>query len=493
MNRSISYLGIMFAIFVGIFMAALSGGQITLPTSTPTILTSSTTLFVAPSFSASLSPEESVATTTPSSVIPIPKKKVVTSHLPTPTSPLPSTPIPSTPLPSAPPASSDLCDGLIQDNLPHPMSPLSKPILGQTVTDPEFKTTIRRITNVGSGGVLKPAYSAMPVFNADESKLMLWHRSKGHELYDGKTYQFIRTLPLESPTDIEHVLWDPVDPDVLYYPSNYNAKPRLMRYRVSTNMNELIRDFGDAPTDCPVNWADLLGLGGDPQYMSWGIDGKKLLGLQCGSKKFVYDIASDHVLGMKTTAERVTFIVAPSGKSAYFEGGVYDLNFNLLRTLKMASVAEHANVGYAAAGYDTYNAVAFDDSTDEIGTLVTHNMVTAQKKVIIGPATGFSYPPSGTHISAVSHKNPGWVGVSVVGNSNGQDTLSQEILVAQPETGKFCRVAHHRSWAGDGQWGYWAEPHINISPKGTRLIFGSDWGNGDSVDTYVIELPSYGR
>jgi hypothetical protein len=30
-----------------------------------------------------------------------------------------------------------------------------------------------------------------------------------------------------------------------------------------------------------------------------------------------------------------------------------------------------------------------------------------------------------------------------------------------------------------------------ISPSGTRLLFGSDWGNGPTVDTYVVELPSY--
>jgi hypothetical protein len=30
-----------------------------------------------------------------------------------------------------------------------------------------------------------------------------------------------------------------------------------------------------------------------------------------------------------------------------------------------------------------------------------------------------------------------------------------------------------------------------ISPSGTRVLFASDWGNGKSVDAYVVELPSY--
>ena len=35
------------------------------------------------------------------------------------------------------------------------------------------------------------------------------------------------------------------------------------------------------------------------------------------------------------------------------------------------------------------------------------------------------------------------------------------------------------------------EAHTVPSPSGTRAVFGSDWGNGTSVDSYVLELPSY--
>jgi hypothetical protein len=73
-----------------------------------------------------------------------------------------------------------------------------------------------------------------------------------------------------------------------------------------------------------------------------------------------------------------------------------------------------------------------------------------------------------------------------VGNPAGAGLLDQELVVTNLTTGAFCRVAHHRSWAGEGQWGNWAEPHVVISP-GTRLLFGSDWGNGDRVDAYVVE------
>ena len=92
------------------------------------------------------------------------------------------------------------------------------------------------------------------------------------------------------------------------------------------------------------------------------------------------------------------------------------------------------------------------------------------------------YPPSTTHLSAVAHRNPGWVAVSVVGEPAGAGVLDGELLLANVDTGDVCRVGHHRSFGGEGRWGYWAEPHVVVSPTATRLLFGSDWGNGRTVE-----------
>jgi hypothetical protein len=399
------------------------------------------------------------------------------------------------PLPASSPGV-DPCAGLVQDRDAHPAGPLAKPGLGQTVVDPQFGVRLRRITAVplseGENAVIKPVYSTVQAWNADESRLILWHRGRGHELYDGRSYAFIRSLPLVSPTDIEQVLWDPVDPDVLYYPSNQNAVPNLMRYRVSTNANELVRRF----ESCPVDWSRLLSLGGDPAYMSWG-PRSKVMGLQCGDQKLLYDIASNTVLGSATLSTRNAPLASPSGALAYLDGRVYDRRLTLLRTLNLANPFEHASLSRSAInGHDVYASVVFDppgggSEAADAGTLVVHDMETGGRRVVVGIATGFPYPPGGTHVSAVAHRRPGWVAVSVVGDPRRNDVLDGEMLVANFDTGEVCRVAHHRSFAGEGRWGYWAEPHVVISPTATRLLFGSDWGNGGSVDTYVVELPAY--
>ena len=205
--------------------------------------------------------------------------------------------VPVTPIPPPVVPGDSLCEGLIADLDPHPLTALAKPKPGATVVDPQFRTKIRRISaaapSEGANAVIMPMYGTMQAWNADETRLVLWHREKGHELYDGKTYQFLRALKLVSPTDIEQVMWDPVDPDVLYYPSNYNATPNLMRYRVSKDASDVLRHFEACPTG---DWGRLLSMGSDPMYLSWGPDAK-VIGLSCGESKFLYDIAHDNVLG----------------------------------------------------------------------------------------------------------------------------------------------------------------------------------------------------
>ena len=423
---------------------------------------------------------------------------------PTPTSAATPTPTPTaTPAPTPTPVVDDddddtvgtaLCSGVVQDTARRPMTTMPKPTPGEALRDPEFGTPIRRITAVpaqeGADAVIKPMYSTVPAWNADESLLILWHRGRGHELYDGRSYAFIRSLPLESPTDLEQVLWDPEDPDLLYHPSNLNAEPRLMRYDVRSDSSVVLRRFDF----CPVDWGSLLSLGSDPMYLSWG-SGAKLIGLQCGIDKFLYDVDSDEVVGRAAIAGTGNAPQpAPSGEVAYLDGRVYDSELRLLFSLPLANPWEHASLGSRASGHDTYNAVAFDPPPGEpriVGTLVGYDLQTGAHGVVIGPNTGYPYPPSGTHVSAIAHRAPGWVAVSVVGDPSGQELLDNELLLANVDSGVVCRVAHHRSWAGEGRWGYWSEPHVVISPSGTRLLFASDWGNGSTVDSYVAELPAY--
>jgi uncharacterized repeat protein (TIGR01451 family) len=351
------------------------------------------------------------------------------------------------------------------------MTALAKPAAGQAATDPQFGTTIRRISAAPSGGVIKPMYSTISAWNADETKLILYRVGQGHLLYDGKTYQLIRSLDI-VPADLEQVYWHTSDPDVLFYVDGN----RFIRYHVSTAVKDTLTTF----TFCSAASG-----GSDPMYISWD---SRRIGLGCGGERFIYDMSTNTVVGRKTMSGGVPQI-APSGNLAFLDGKVVDTSLNTLRTLALGNPWEHASLGRLTSGHDTYNGVGYDGPE---AALATFDLTDGTSRVIVGPATGYPYPPSGIHVSAMAYKRPGWVALSVVGNPAGPNLLDSEIVLADTNPGgKVCRVAHHRSWGGDGSVGYWAEPHAVPSPSGTRILFGSDWGNSGTVDAFVVELPAY--
>jgi hypothetical protein len=232
-------------------------------------------------------------------------------------------------------------------------------------------------------------------------------------------------------------------------------------------------------------------------YGSW--DGTKV-GLTCQQKNWVYDFSKDIVYAVRDEQTDVNnpqtaYIVAPSGDKVFLSFGgtsaqVRDLNGNVLRTIAGLTPHEHASLGkYVRTGHDAFFGVQFDYYE---GLIVGADLDTGAVEVVVGPDTGWPYPPSGTHVSALTIENPQWIVASAVGQAPlGQSVLENEIVLANPDSGAVCRVGHHRSAAGEGPNGYFAEPHPVPSPSGTRIAFSSDWFGTDGADVYVIELPSY--
>jgi hypothetical protein len=378
----------------------------------------------------------------------------------------------------------DLCAGLVTDKDPHPMTPLAQPALGQTVTDAEFGTTIRRISQVAPGGAnpaIRPLYSTVSAWNADESRLLLYDVAKGHALYDGKSYAFIEYLEI-NPPDLEQVYWHTSDPDILLYVDGTT----LIRYHVSAHQKETVGTFDFCSGGATA--------GSDPMFISWDAN---RIGLGCGGTSFVWDIAQGAALGQLASSANPPQ-VAPSGSLAYLDesGEVTNEKLEVLRTLDLTEPWGHASLGQLANGHDTWDGVVYDPGPggdDDIGSLVVFDLLDGSSSVVIGPKTGWPYPPTG-HISTMAYRQPGWVFVSTIGDHSGAGTLDDENLIADTNTGKVCRIGRHRSYGKDNTHlaePYWAEPHTVPSPSGTRAVFASDWGNGATVDAYVVELPSY--
>jgi hypothetical protein len=403
----------------------------------------------------------------------------------------------------------DFCHGRVNDKGTHPLTALANPAVGTWVKDPDFVgAQIMRVTSSGNNQATTPMYSTIPAWNADGSILMLYHWGDGHVLYDGRTFKQIGALECTtsdggdpSPSDVEHVMWDPSNPDIVRFPSRYapdsrGPLPILYKCNVRTHQATVEHDFSTAPTSCAVG-TDELTMGADPQWYPGGF-----VGLQCGrdvsdtdwrGKKFIYDINTGKVFTPRsggTFASAQAPIAAPSGTRVYFEGNVYDNDLNMLRSLNLASSEEHANIGHSKTGNDFYYAVNFDGS--DPGVMIAHDMSSGQAIPLISDSGGWGFPGSGIHITSImaDPRAAGWALASVIGETT-KDPLAGEFVLANVDTKAVCRLGRHRTRAGNGGYGYQAEPHpvSHVLSDGTlEIVFGSDWGGQNLADTYIMRL-----
>lgn len=370
----------------------------------------------------------------------------------------------------------------------HPMKDIAKPAYLETIIDPSFGTTIRRISKAGNGNVIKPMYSTIQAWNTDESLLILYKQGKGHQLLNGMDYSFIRYLDDVNPDDLEQIFWDFNDPEMFFYIDSATAD--FIKYNVNSKNKEILTNL-KALTNCANN----IGSGNDVQMMSWNSD---IIGFRCdNTAAYAYRISTNELITFDI--DDVGYTAPMPGASAnqfYHLKKVYDVNGSVTSSLNENNV-EHSCLGKLVGGNDAHFAIAFTEGPQGgcIGNIIAHDLTTGECFPVISEEQGYNYPKSGTHISAVAHKNPGWIAASMVGyEEDGQKLLDQELIIARVEKGnvEVYRIGHHR--ADENEFDYWGEPHAVISPTGTRVLFGSDWSgtdDGKSVDSYVVELPTF--
>ena len=324
---------------------------------------------------------------------------------------------------------------------------------------------------------MKPLYSTVSAWNADESRLILYRVGKGHELYDGRTYQFIRSLDI-APSDLEQVYWHTSDPDLLFY-----ADGRLVRYHVGTAVKETVRTF----TFC----TDDVSAGGDPMFMSWDSDA---IGLECGAQAFIYGFATtrsraqDHQPGTAPARAQRT---ARVHRAATW--------WTRRSTCCAGSTSEPVRArvaGPAATFQDTWNGVVFDTGPLGSGDRIAGDVRPHRRHVQgrHGPEHGISLPTLRTHVSALAYRQPGWVFVSIVGDHRRPGRARQRAGDRGHRDRRVCRAAHHRSWGKNNR--ALGEPVLGRAARGRQperhpCRLRQRLGRGPTVDTYVLELPSY--
>jgi len=325
----------------------------------------------------------------------------------------------------------------------------------------------------------------------------------GHILLDGHSYEFKQNLNIR-PADIEQIYWSRTDPDSFFYISKRSDDyGKFKRFSVSANQSTEVADFS---AQCG---SGLPSAGLDVQMHAVNDD---LFAFKCRRDN------GSHIMFSYTPSTNINSLAphpTASGNNFYHQGVVLQPDLRTVQfELDLATYAEHSSLGSTADGQDAYYQVSFNgspsgcdgDAYRGVGPLIEHNLETGACRNIISQEQGYPYTTSSTHVSALAYSKTNRVAVSSIGNrsqtsflSNGRKApaLFSEIYVAQtdPSDTVICRFAHHRSFgksASNGGYApYFGEPHATISPTGTRVLFGSDWYDSGSVDSYVLELPDY--
>ena len=389
-------------------------------------------------------------------------------------------------------SSQNLSQGLIANDLTdYSMQDIDKPNYLQTIKDPTFGTTIRRITNAGEGNIIVPMYSTVQAWNSDETYMILYNVSENaHQLLNGITYNYIRDLSDIKPNDIENIFWDTNNPNYLFYVDKVTND--LIKYQVETKVKTILANL-QTLSSCTEN----ISLGNDVQMMSWDSD---IIGFRCGnSHAYYYQISTEEMTEINVNdVNYYAPMPLPSGALFYHNSNMYDDEGNFKVRMNEAKI-EHSCLGKMANGNDAHFAISFEQGPEGgcLGNIIAHDANTGECFPIISQDLGYRYPKSGTHISALAYKNEntGWLCASMIGyDEDGNSLLDQELIIskANKDSVEVYRIAHHRS--DEKEFDYWGEPHATISPSGTRVLFGSDWSgseDGKSIDSYVVELPAY--
>jgi len=216
----------------------------------------------------------------------------------------------------------DLSQGYIANDLSaNAMQPLSKPALLTPVNDPIFtNTTLRRISDVGAGNVIKPMYSTIQAWNADETRMILYRQGQGHQLHNGLDYSFIRNLDDVNADDIETIFWHHTNPDIFFYLES--TTDDFISYNVNTQAKTTIVNL-DTISGC--NGA--ISVGNDVQMMSWDSD---VISFRCNNDSaFYYRISTGTTTQFNITNINYTAPMPfPSGNLFFHNGSVYNASGN---------------------------------------------------------------------------------------------------------------------------------------------------------------------
>jgi len=378
---------------------------------------------------------------------------------------------------------------------------ITMPPKGKSFKDPNFHTTITRITDKKKDRYVDPGieneYAKADPENCDGTLLILRGNTAAWYLYDLKTYKKLRQLKVFDNCGQEpEPRWDPSNPKLFYYLCNMELKS----YDVDTKASVTIHDFkkdvrsGEYLTTGSEGDASL-----DRRYWSFIVKDEdwKLKAV------LVYDKESDEVIGRKSSGfpDTINWVgMDMSGNHCVvgYDELLYPHIFSKDLKTKIALPKGSSGHGDLARTVDGKDVLVYQNVATDF---IAMSDLDTGKETPLVKIPFIVNADIGLHFSGNCDKAPGWVLVSTYGSKNlppdkkkhsWMDT--QLFMVELKQNPAIWRIAHTHSFTSveySGEKNYFAEAFAAINTDGTRIYFGSNWGRvvTDYTEVYQVKLP----
>ena len=371
-----------------------------------------------------------------------------------------------------------------------------KPTKGVFFPDSVYDSELGRITDKATDGYSGPGieneYARADAENADGTRVILRGQDGQWYVYRRSDYTTAGALADISSGEELEPRWDATDPDVFYHVWN----SELRSFNVATGTTNTVHNFQDEFPVCMYITTKTEGDASlDRRYWCFMVEDSafNVVAVAC------YDRQLDSVVGAKISFPDVINWVSMDMSGSHCIVGyesspaqAFTRDFGVMTQLPPGATG-HMDVAWTS---DSADVMVFQSNTTDSITMV--DLVTGAATPLVAIPFDVS-TDIGLHFSGNCAGTPGWVLVSTYGAENppsGQahswmdNLLFMVELKADPRIVKLCRTRCHTG--KNPQSNYFAEAYATVNRAGTRVHFGSNWGDytQDYTDAYEVRLPT---
>jgi hypothetical protein len=370
------------------------------------------------------------------------------------------------------------------------------PAKGVFFPDSLYNASLARITDKTADGYSGPGieneYARSDAENCDGSRVILRGQDGEWYLYGRPGYAMLKHFTDLGMGEEPEPRWDASAPNLFFYLFG----PELRQYDITGDTFAAVHDFRTEYYGASFISTKTEGDASlDRRYWCFMVEDSvfNVLAVVC------YDRELDSVVGAKTSfPDGINWVSMDMSGSRCVIGyesspaQVFSRDFATMLQLP-AGATGHMDLAWTI---DSTDVMVFQSNTTDSITMVDLNTGAAT------PLLAIPFDVStdiGLHFSGNCAATPGWCLVSTYGAENPlsgeahswmDNLLFMVELKADPRVVKLCRT---RCYTGKNpQSNYFAEAYATVNRAGTRVYFGSNWGDymQDYTDAYEVDLPS---